>query len=859
MAPLWSGAIPSKNRLGAFTSCRLPATGSNVMQQCRAKSASNLGSAIVRCAPAAAHLVASCARQRRMSKVASEASSLLSSQQPVATESRKLSREELSSWYIEQAMRGLTPIDRSGASHSVREAYLLYDRLERQRYVVLVLGFVVTALERPLWCLSGDGSRPDGADAYWEWHAPEVDCPAPDGSQIYLSEVPRLPIAVGVLVELLCYGYLLVAAVIELQWRGGPGFFRNFNSGARPFVATAAALDAIVFLVVRQNTFRLAPYFRMVLCAMTPSVVAAACSCRDVLLPFARVVFILLLAYVFIAWIFAQLVDDWTADIPRCAGKPDCPRANDGFESLGAAVYSLTIAVTSQTLTSLSAPTVAYSRGMAVLWTALYCCVNLLVLNVLLATVYSAYTDSLKARVLAFHRNRAMGLKKAFLTLVASEERCGESTQLPPRKKSLVMGGGAGVSKEQLGSVIHELNKVSIVPYVPPEHMAYLFSAIDRDASGRIDLPEFYEMCDVIQFSFARYRTQSLLEHRFPIQYRRFGLPRIREHVLSQQHERVRLAVMLLNAAVIVWESIVDLQSNGDGWENDPDGHVWAWIEFSFSMVYLLDLLVTLAVVPFDSYFISKYNRLNAVASVFLAFVCVLWALPYPQFPGSTLRYFNIIRLMILSSMLGQIRHVGRLLQAMAQVVLGSVPVVILFFVIMSMWVILAVQLYGGIVYAGNSALNGTDLMEGNVDIFNYNDFGLGFFALLTAVVTGGPLTEVLDAYAAAGPGGRWGSSCFHMLQYYAMSCIMFNVFTSFVIDAFVVEFYQGNVSANEEKSQVFMEALCKEYNEPGYVLVARPRERATQVYRDMFSAELNEIFEEIAAQDKSEERLRRK
>tara|TARA_B110001452_G_scaffold120599_1_gene100091 strand:- start:319 stop:2724 length:2406 start_codon:yes stop_codon:yes gene_type:complete len=794
-----------------------------------------------------------------MSKVASEASSLLSSQQPGGAASRELSLAELSSWYIEEAMRGLTPVDRSGASRSAREAYLLYDRLEKQRYAVLVLGLVVTTLERPLWCLSGDGSRADGADAYWEWHAPEVDCPAPDGSQIYLSEVPRLPIAVGVLFELLCYGYLIVAAAIEYHWRGGGGFMRNFNSGARLFVATAAALDAVVFVAIRQNSFRIAPYFRMVLCAMTPSVVAAACSCRDVLLPFARVVFILVLGYFFVAWIFAQLMDDWTAEIPRCAGQPDCPRANDGFESLGAAVYSLTIAVTNQGLTGLSAPTVAYSRGMAVMWAILYCCVNLLVLNVLLATVYSAYTDSLKARVLAFHRNRAVGLKKAYMTIMGSEAT-DDFARASLRRKSSVMGGGAGVSKEQLGSVIHELNKVSIVPHVPPEHTAYLFSAIDRDGSGRIDLPEFYQSCDVIQFSFARYRTQSPLEHRFPSQFQRFGLPRIREHVLSQQHERIRLGLMLLNAVVILWESILDLQSDGEGWGNEADGHFWAWLEFSFSMVYLLDLMVTLAVVPFDSYFISTYNRLNAGASVFLAFVCVLWALPYPQFPGYTLRYFNIARLMILSSMLGQIRQIGELLQAMAQVVLGSMPVVTLFVVVMSMWVILAVQLYGGIVYAGNSALNGTDMMEGNADIFNYNDFGLGFFTLLTAVVTGGPLTEVLDAYAAAGPGGRWGSSCFHILQYYAMTCIMFNVFTSFVIDGFVVEFYQGTMSANEEKSHELMEALCK-FDEPGYVLVARPRERATQVYRDMFSQELHEIFEEIAAEDKSEqeERGRRK
>ena len=111
--------------------------------------------------------------------------------------------------------------------------------------------------------------------------------------------------------------------------------------------------------------------------------------------------------------------------MPRCAGEEGCPKANDGFATLGDAIYSLMVASANQVgprtappppapstppvphrpspthppdppqdLTILAAPSVAYARAMALLWAALYCFVNLLLLNVLLATVYSAMLET---------------------------------------------------------------------------------------------------------------------------------------------------------------------------------------------------------------------------------------------------------------------------------------------------------------------------------------------------------------------------------------------------------------------------------------------------------------------------------
>ena len=63
-----------------------------------------------------------------------------------------------------------------------------------------------------------------------------------------------------------------------------------------------------------------------------------------------------------------------------------------------------------------------------------------------------------------------------------------------------------------------------MIPYVPEDHVSYMFKALDTDQSGFIDLGQFYAFCDVIQFSFERYPAHSPLERRFPAQFARLHL-----------------------------------------------------------------------------------------------------------------------------------------------------------------------------------------------------------------------------------------------------------------------------------------------------------------------------------------------
>ena len=62
------------------------------------------------------------------------------------------------------------------------------------------------------------------------------------------------------------------------------------------------------------------------------------------------------------------------------------------------------------------------------------------------------------------------------------------------------------------------------------------------------------------------------------------------------------------------------------------------------------------------------------------------------------------------------------------------------------------VQLYGGLVYAGNADLQFTDYFESYYDVLNFNDVLMGFMPFLTTLVAAGPSQALVDAFGVLGP-----------------------------------------------------------------------------------------------------------
>ena len=269
-----------------------------------------------------------------------------------------------------------------------------------------------------------------------------------------------------------------------------------------------AVVDTVVFVATKQSTghmatVRLGPYVRLLLLLLTETCFTALKSISDVLGGFARVFLLLVATYVGFAFVMTMVLDDVDEKVPRCAALAakkggekavydECPDVADGFSTFWQGVYT-TIAATNANVPAQAYPNYVEpvrphalngrnsgttlsrrpSRAQAarILWIAFYCLANIILLNLMLAVVYNAYSGGLKRRIFNFFRQRARGLRVAYYELLRGQKLAG--------------GRADGVEKERVKELVVELNKSCVTPYLPLSHFDFFFDVWTTTARAR--------------------------------------------------------------------------------------------------------------------------------------------------------------------------------------------------------------------------------------------------------------------------------------------------------------------------------------------------------------------------------------
>ena len=80
---------------------------------------------------------------------------------------------------------------------------------------------------------------------------------------------------------------------------------------------------------------------------------------------------------------------------------------------------------------------------------------------------------------------------------------------------------------------------------------------------------------------------------------------------------------------------------------------------------------------------------------------------------------------------------------------------------------------------------------DAHYDVLNFNDFANGYVPLFAMIATGGPFTEFIEmSYAVTGVSGL---GCIYFVSFYVVGCLVaVNVFSAFVIDAFLSQYEEG-------------------------------------------------------------------
>ena len=262
----------------------------------------------------------------------------------------------------------------------------------------------------------------------------------------------------------------------------------------------------------------------------------------------------------------------------------------------------------------------------------------------------------------------------------------------------------------------------------------------------------------------------------------------------------------------------------------------------SFAIIYFVIVGLRLLVEPFDRYWLSLQNRFDLFVTLILFVTAMLWVSPF-YLPREVLRFFNLLRLLQLLKLLSHVDFLSFMADCFVRISLGSLPILTLVYCATSVWAIIGCQLWGGYVYGGNPALQGSDMFEASMDVLNFNDFPSALMVFCGMIVTGGPFTEIIDAYATSS--GGFLSGLFFMSYMYVIFFVFFNCFVSFVIDAFISRYELRKTDTLDTKQTETLRSLYATYHDAEYEVVASMRwEGSEELYKRMFADELEELHQ---------------
>lgn len=718
-----------------------------------------------------------------------------------AQDSESLSAEARAAWFVEDATIGVyDPVEVNKKTPSQRETYIAYENMVHPERFLCVLGLtLVSFAEIPLWCLPRVGSLlgwPDAASA----------CAAP--GHIYLSGIDYLPLGVTLALEFACVSYLSVLVGTELRLNA-----RDRRFALRCALTGLLAVDLAVFTTAvvgmdLRPAFRAAPYLRALLLAVNVGRVYESAEAVVALLPaFCDVGALLALCVAFFGWLAAITFDDLQVE------NREGVAVNEGFSSLGEGLYTMFFVSTTANFPDQMLPSFTYSRRFGIFF-FLYVLLSVFVfLNLILAVVYNEYADFVKNKVTTNQKNRVAGLRAAFALLAETPAD----------------GGDPQITRDAFERLVAHTNDVERVPTVHAEEVDFFFSIMDDDHSGSISKAEFFDVCDILQYSFQRVQTTTYAQRHRPDLASSDFYAGVERFVTSPAFGRLSTAVLLVNVVLVGCESYMDL-SNTLTAGNEK---AWALVEMAFSCAYMALLCGQLLVIPWDEFWLSAANRFDFAVTLVLFGAAVFWVLPYVEVSRQVLHHLTILRLMRLVAFLNKIERFKLIAGCIVRIVPASAGVVGLLFVAGSLWAALGVQCFGGLVYDGNPDLDGSDYLDSNYDVLNFNDFAMGFLPLFAMVTSGGPYTEFVEALNDVSA-FRGAGYVFFITFYVVGVLVCFNVFAAFVIDAFLSQYADGRALAHDAEADTLDQSRAG----AGFRIVAHRRSAEDDVYKAMFLEE---------------------
>lgn len=193
-----------------------------------------------------------------------------------------------------------------------------------------------------------------------------------------------------------------------------------------------------------------------------------------------------------------------------------------------------------------------------------------------------------------------------------------------------------------------------------------------------------------------------------------------------------------------------------------------------------------------------------------------------------------IVRGFRVFALLSSITRWRLMARTLIHVIPATVPILALQFLVCSLFSLLGMHLFGGLVYDGNPALAGTEYLTLGFETFNYNDYASAMATSFNLCVVN-KWYVIMDGYATA-TNSRWTRTFF--IAFWAVAV----VFTLNVVVAFFTEAFTSQM----EKAERMRDREMRLRNADELPTLGRKRSGGNLPFRATKSLSYYDLYEDI-------------
>lgn len=600
-------------------------------------------------------------------------------------------------------------------------------------FALLALNF----FEKPMWCTQDAAISCNDRDYY------------------FLGQLPYLTGAESLIYEGVTLLILMAHMFFPISYAGLNLCWGSRLNKLKVIFLLILVVDVLLYALFLSPVgmytlpFRVAPYIRVIFLILNirdlrDSIVVLA----GMIVTYLTVLALGLLYLLFSSWLAYVMFED-------------TEQGKTVFTSFGATTYQMFVLFTTSNNPDVWIPAYKVSRWYSLFFILYELMSVYFVTNLILAVVYDSFRDQLAKQICEKDRLRKRILKKAFNII---DEDSHDFLNI-----------------DQCIHLFEELNRYRTLPDISRDDFELIFAELDDSNDFKINLDEFYDLCNVIALRFQKEDSVPWLE-KFPTFYNSLLSRKLKGFVRSKTFEYVVEFLLILNIVTVIIETTLDVQDNSGQ-------KVWQTLEFAFGWLYVLEMALKVYTYGFENYWRDGQNRFDFI----ITWVIVVGETATFVSPdgliflsnGEWIRYLLIARMLRLIRLLMHVRRYRAFVATFLSLIPSLMPYLGTIFCFLCFYCSLGVQFFGGIVNAGNPYASETDLADSDYLLFNFNDFQSGMITLHNLLVQNNwqiwiesykELTSTAWTYA-------------YFVSFYVITVLLLlNLVVAFVLEAFFAE-----------------------------------------------------------------------